>query len=89
MTARRDDARAALEEHADGLRRRKNVVGLGVTKRADGTGDAVAVYVRRKERLDELDPADRIPATVTVTRGGRAVEVPVEVVDVGGDLAPE
>jgi len=83
VTARRSDAQAALDEHADRLRQHKNVVGLGVTKRADGTGDAVAVYVRRKEDLDD------IPKSVSVTRSRGVVEVPVEVVDVGGDLAAE
>lgn len=72
----------AIAAHADELRRRKNVVGFGV-RRAKG-GGALAVYVRRKEPVEALAEADRLPASVEVEEDGGRESVPVAVFEVGG-----
>ncbi len=86
--APRKDVQAALDQHAETLRRHQDVVGLGVTQLADGSGDAIAVYVRTDPSAKGA-ATDRIPRKVQLTRAKDRIDIPVEVIDLGGDLTAE
>ena len=87
--AARKDVQAALDQHAETLRRHKDVVGLGVTQLADGSGDAIAVYVRCKRPPAKPGADDSIPRKVQLTRAEERIDIPVEVVDLGGELTAQ
>ena len=83
------ECKAALDQHEQELVRRKNVVGLGIVAREDrpgkqGRGDlAVAVYVRKKRPIQELDPKDVIPPELVVRTKTGETRVATRVIEQG------
>lgn len=80
---------AALDQHEHDLVRRKNVVGLGIVNREDRPGKqvrgelAVAVYVRKKLPIKELDPTDVIPKQLVVRTKKGQTRVATRVIEQG------
>lgn len=83
------DCKAALDQHEQALVRRKNVVGLGIVAKEDRTGKqvrgdlAVAVYVRKKRPIQELDPKDVIPPELVVRTSSGETRVATRVIEQG------
>ncbi len=87
--ADRAQAKLALDQHELSLKSRKNVVGTGILESPDGSGEAIAVYVSRKEPKADLSAGDMIPKSVELVTEGMKLEVPVRVFDVGGKFERE
>ncbi len=80
----------ALERFEDDLSARRNVVGLGIVaedEEGNSRGRALGVYVLKKVPLEKLSAKDRLPKTVTVSKAGTDVVVPVRVIESGAIVA--
>jgi hypothetical protein len=82
--ATESEAKAILAEYADKLASLPNVVGVGVVSdEAARAQDAVAVYVSVKRPQSQLRPADIVPRTLSSVIGGKTIEAPTRVIEVG------
>lgn len=78
------ETKAILAEHEDELTSLPNVVGVGiVSDETAATGGAVAVYVNVKRPESQLRAEDIVPRTLTSVIGGKRVETPTRVIEVG------
>jgi hypothetical protein len=85
--ASRSQVQRALELFEEKLARYPNVTGIGVVPVADDSGDtadlAVAVYVSKKVRLEELADDDRIPPTLEIPGRDGSTTVPTRIIATG------
>jgi hypothetical protein len=86
MASRRNVERA-IELYEEELAGYPNVTGIGVvpaTDDSDGPADlAVAVYVSKKVRRDELADEDRIPPTLEIPGREGSTTVPTRIIATG------
>jgi hypothetical protein len=77
----------ALERFEEDLSRYPNVVGLGILPLDESAPDpdamAIAVYVSHKVPESRLAKRDRIPKSVEIEAGGRALRIPTRVIEQG------
>lgn len=82
--ATESETKTILAEHEGELTSLPNVVGLGVVSdETAAAGGAVAVYVNVKRPESQLRAADIVPRTLTSVIGGKTVETPTRVIEVG------
>jgi len=79
----------ALNRHQSELQKKSNVVGFGIRKDKHSDGEALAVYVSKKIAPEKLGSGQLIPESLKIESGGRMVDVPIQVIDMGGEVALE
>lgn len=79
----------ALNRHQSELKKKSNVVGFGIRKDKHSDGEALAVYVSKKIASERLESGQLIPESVKIEHGGSTVDVPIQVIDMGGEIALE